>query len=64
MKHTLDNDKQIFFYVKKKLIESGDKELIENSWRDTYWGWGENRDGENHLGKIWMEIRKCYLFNF
>jgi len=44
-------------YVKKKLLESGDKELIENSWRDSYWGWGANKDGENHLGKLWMEVR-------
>jgi len=44
-------------YVKKKLIESGDKELIEDSWRDSYWGWGPNKDGENHLGKLWMEVR-------
>lgn len=45
-------------YVKKKLLESGDKELIEDSWRDSYWGWGPNKDGENHLGKLWMEVRK------
>lgn len=44
-------------YVMKKLIESGNKELIEDSWRDAFWGWGPNRDGENHLGKLWMEIR-------
>lgn len=44
-------------YVKKKLLESGNKELIENSWRDSYWGWGPNEDGENNLGKIWMAIR-------
>jgi len=44
-------------YVKKKLLESGDKELIEDSWRDSYWGWGPNKDGENHLGKLWMEVR-------
>jgi len=44
-------------YVKKKLMESGDKELIEDSWRDSYWGWGPNKDGENHLGKLWMEVR-------
>jgi len=44
-------------YVKKKLLESGDKELIENSWRDDYWGWGLNKDGANHLGKLWMEVR-------
>mgnify|MGYP001560166545 CR=1 FL=1 len=45
-------------YVKKKLLESGDKELIEDSWRDSYWGWGPNKDGENHLGKLWMEVRE------
>jgi len=44
-------------YIKKKLIESGDKKLIEDSWRDSYWGWGSNKDGENHLGKLWMEVR-------
>lgn len=44
-------------YVKKKLLESGDKELIEDSWRDAYWGWGPDKDGENHLGKLWMEVR-------
>ena len=44
-------------YVRKKLLESGDKELIENSWRDSYWGWGPNKDGANHLGKLWMEVR-------
>jgi len=44
-------------YIKKKLLESGDRELIEDSWRDSYWGWGPNKDGENHLGKLWMELR-------
>jgi ribA/ribD-fused uncharacterized protein len=44
-------------YVKKKLLESGDKELIENSWRDDFWGWGPNKDGKNNLGKLWMEVR-------
>jgi ribA/ribD-fused uncharacterized protein len=45
-------------YVLKKLLESGDRELIEDSWRDSYWGWGPDKDGENHLGKLWMEVRK------
>ena len=45
-------------YVLKKLIESGDRELIEDSWRDDYWGWGPNQDGENHLGRLWMEVRR------
>jgi ribA/ribD-fused uncharacterized protein len=44
-------------YVRRKLLETGDRELVENSWRDDYWGWGPNRDGQNMLGKLWMEIR-------
>lgn len=44
-------------YVRRKLLETGDRELIENSWRDDFWGWGPNRDGQNMLGKLWMEIR-------
>ncbi|GMQ95182.1 MAG: hypothetical protein BMS9Abin13_294 [Patescibacteria group bacterium] len=57
MKEILRAKVQQHLYVKKKLLESGHKELIENSWRDPYWGWGPNKDGENHLGKLWMEIR-------
>lgn len=45
-------------YVYKKLMETGDRELIEDSWRDSYWGWGPNKDGQNMLGKLWMEIRE------
>ncbi len=45
-------------YVMKKLLETGDRELIENSWRDDYWGWGPNRDGQNMLGKTWMKVRE------
>lgn len=44
-------------YVKRKLLATGNRELIEDSWRDDYWGWGENKDGKNILGKLWMEIR-------
>lgn len=45
-------------YVKRKLLETGDREIIEDSWRDDFWGWGENKDGQNHLGKLWMKIRE------
>lgn len=44
-------------YVTRKLLQTGDRELIENSWRDDYWGWGPNRDGQNMLGKLWMQVR-------
>jgi hypothetical protein len=45
-------------YVLKKLLQTEDKELIEDSWRDGYWGWGPNKDGLNHLGKLWMKLRQ------
>src|SRR5690606_24814424 len=44
-------------YVRRKLLATGDRELIEDSWRDDFWGWGPNRDGKNMLGRLWMEIR-------
>jgi ribA/ribD-fused uncharacterized protein len=44
-------------YVLRKLLATGDRELVENSWRDDFWGWGPNRDGQNMLGKLWMEVR-------
>jgi ribA/ribD-fused uncharacterized protein len=44
-------------YVRRKLLATGDRELIEDSWRDDFWGWGPNRDGQNMLGKLWMELR-------
>lgn len=48
-------------YVYRKLLATGDRELVENSWRDDFWGWGPNRDGQNMLGKLWMELRTEFL---
>ena len=44
-------------YVKKKLLETKDYLIVEDSPKDSYWGWGEDRNGENHLGKLWMKLR-------
>lgn len=44
-------------YVRRKLLATGERQLIEDSWRDDFWGWGENCDGKNMLGKLWMQIR-------
>lgn len=57
MKATLRAKADQHEYVRRKLLETGERELVENSWRDPYWGWGPNRDGLNMLGKLWMEIR-------
>lgn len=44
-------------YVRRKLLQTGNRELIEDSWRDDFWGWGPNKDGKNMLGKLWMQVR-------
>lgn len=49
-------------YVKKKLLETGNREIIEDSWRDDFWGWGPNKDGSNIAGKCWMKVRD-FLIN-
>ena len=43
--------------LRKKLLATGDEELIEgNWWGDTFWGVCRGK-GDNHLGKILMEVR-------
>lgn len=44
-------------YVRRKLLATGNRELVEDSWRDDFWGWGPERTGQNQLGKLWMEVR-------
>ena len=45
-------------YIQKKLLETGKKEIVEDSPKDNFWGWGSKRDGRNELGKIWMKFRE------
>lgn len=44
-------------YVKRKLLQTKDYTIVEDSPKDSFWGWGPNRDGENQLGKLWMKLR-------
>ena len=44
-------------YVKKKLLQTGDYMIVEDSPKDDFWGWGPNRNGQNNLGKLWMKLR-------
>lgn len=42
----------------QKLLDTGDQELVEgNYWNDTFWGVCDGK-GQNHLGKILMQIRE------
>lgn len=45
-------------YIQSSLLKTGNRELIEVSPIDAFWGWGPNRDGRNELGKIWMKLRE------
>jgi N-glycosidase YbiA len=45
--------------LQKKLLDSGDAVLIEDSPVDYYWGCGSEGTGKNMLGKTLMEIRKA-----
>ncbi|MDJ0737236.1 MAG: NADAR domain-containing protein [Nostocaceae cyanobacterium] len=44
--------------IREVLLSTGDEELVEDSPRDYFWGCGADQSGQNHLGKILMNIRK------
>lgn len=44
-------------YVKKKLLETKDYIIVEDSPKDSFWGIGFDRKGNNQLGKLWMKLR-------
>ncbi len=44
-------------YVRRMLLATDARELIENSWIDGFWGWGADHFGQNVLGKLWMIVR-------
>lgn len=44
-------------YVRAKLLQTGNRPLVEDSPYDAKWGWGPNRDGRNELGQVWMRLR-------
>ncbi len=61
MKDICRNKLQQQPYVERKLRQTGERAIIEDSPKDDFWGWGVNRNGRNELGKIWMELRKELL---
>jgi len=48
-------------YIQRKQRQTLGKTLIEDSWRDGFWGRGEDWQGENQLGKCWMIVRDEYF---
>lgn len=43
--------------IREILLTTGDQLLVENSPTDYFWGCGANKTGQNHLGKILMNVR-------
>jgi ribA/ribD-fused uncharacterized protein len=44
-------------YVRQKLLDTGTEQIVEDSPKDSFWGWGPDRKGRNALGEIWMQLR-------
>lgn len=44
-------------YIVRKLLETGDAFLVEDSPKDSFWGRGPDWKGKNHLGRLWMKLR-------
>ena len=44
-------------YIEENLLATGDALIVEDSPRDAFWGRGPDGNGQNMLGKIWMEVR-------
>ena len=45
-------------FVLKRLLETKNRIIVEDSPSDSFWGWGSDKEGSNHLGKLWMKIRE------
>lgn len=43
--------------LRQKLVSTGDKELVEHTSNDSYWGDGGDGTGKNKLGCLLMEVR-------
>lgn len=62
MMNIIDAKIEQYPWVREKLRLSNNRELVEDSPTDLYWGRDEHGNGLNMLGKIWMDAR-CRLTN-
>ena len=44
-------------YIRQVLLDTGNRQLVEMSPHDAFWGWGPDKNGRNELGKVWMRLR-------
>ena len=57
--HSLLREKFKCADLREKLLATGDAELIEgNHWGDTFWGQCPIGMGDNHLGRLLMQVRE------
>ena len=61
MRQILTAKLQQHTFIRDMLVGTGDAKLVENSPKDSFWGRGPDWEGENHLGRIWMELRDNLL---
>lgn len=47
--------------ISKALLKTGEKDLIETSQYDYFWGCGRDGKGGNHYGKVLMAVREKLL---
>jgi len=44
--------------VARRLLETGERKILESSQYDYFWGCGRDRRGENTFGKVLMDVRR------
>lgn len=49
--------------LRELLLSTGDRYLVEDSPRDSYWGVGKDGHGHNRLGHLLMVVRECLKTN-
>ena len=52
---------QAFEEVRDALLGTGERQIVETSQYDYYWGCGRDTRGDNHYGRILMDIRTRLL---
>jgi len=48
-------------HLRERLLETVGRQLIEDSSKDYYWGWGADHSGKNKLGQVLMYVRDHVL---
>ena len=62
MKNILQMKLEQHASIKQTLINTGFRQIFYTYKFNTFWGLGEEHDGNNELGKLWMELRKNFYY--